>query len=95
VCFAVFSGSDWCGWCKKLEKEVFAQGDFLKGATNRYTLVYVDSPQKKSLLSATAAKRNPELVKKYAIEGFPTVLVLDAQGAVLGKTGYRRGGGAA
>jgi len=92
---AVFSGSDWCGWCKKLEKEVFAQDEFLKDATNRYTLVYVDSPQNESLLSRMAAKRNPELVKKYAIEGFPTVLVLDAQGAVLGKTGYRRGGGAA
>jgi len=92
---AVFSGSDWCGWCKKLEKEVFAQGDFLKDATNRYTLVYIDSPQNESLLSRAAAKRNPELVKKYAIQGFPTVLVLDAQGAVLGKTGYRRGGGAA
>ncbi len=91
----VFSGSDWCGWCKKLEKEVFAQKDFLKDATNRYTLVYVDSPQNESLLSATAAKRNPELVKKYAIQGFPTVFVLDAKGCVLGKTGYRRGGGAA
>jgi len=90
---AVFSGSDWCCWCTRLEEEVFAKEAFLKDATNRYELVFVDSPRDKTRLSEKAKKRNPELVKKYAIRGYPTVLVLDAQGGVLGKTGYQRGGG--
>ena len=47
---ADFSGSDWCGWCKKLDKEVFDTEEFRKGATNEYVLLMVDSPQDQGLL---------------------------------------------
>lgn len=87
-----FSGSDWCGWCKKLDREVFAQPEFLKGVKKDFVLVMVDSPKDKALLSEKAAKQNPELVKKYGISGYPTVLIMDAAGEVLEKTGYRDGG---
>ena len=87
-----FSGSDWCGWCKKLDKEVFAQPEFLKGVKNDFVLVMIDSPSDKSLLSEKAAKQNPELQKKYRISGYPTVLIMDAAGEVLEQTGYRAGG---
>ena len=87
-----FSGSDWCGWCKKLDTEVFAQPEFLKGVKKDFVLVMVDSPKDKALLSEKAAKQNPELVKKYGISGYPTVLIMDAAGEVLEKTGYRDGG---
>ena len=87
-----FSGSDWCGWCKKLDSEVFAKPEFLKGVKKDFVLVMIDSPRDKSLLSEKAAKQNPELQKKYGISGYPTVLIMDAAGEVLDKTGYRDGG---
>ena len=89
---ADFSGSDWCGWCKKLDQEVFDTDVFRKVATNRYVLLMVDSPQDKGLLSEKAKKQNPELVKKYKIRGFPTVLVLDEKGEVQVQAGYQKGG---
>ena len=89
---ADFSGSDWCGWCKKLDREVFATPEFLEGATNKYVLLMIDSPSDKSLLSEKAAKQNPELAKRYKVGGYPTVLLLDAGGKVVLKTGYRAGG---
>ena len=87
-----FSGSDWCGWCKKLDREVFAKPEFLKGVKKDFVLVMIDSPNDKSLLSAKAAKQNPELQRQYKISGYPTVLILDAEGEVLEQTGYREGG---
>jgi len=87
-----FSGSDWCGWCKKLDNEVFAQPEFLKGVKDDFVLVMIDSPSDKSRLSEKAAKQNPGLLKKYGISGFPTVLIMDAAGEVLDQTGYRDGG---
>jgi len=90
--YACFSGSDWCGWCKKLDKEVFSKPGFVDSVTNDYVLVYVDSPSNKELLSEKAQKANPKLVEKYGIHGFPTALILDADGKEIAKTGYRRGG---
>lgn len=87
-----FSGSDWCGWCKKLDKEVFAKPEFLEGAKKDFVLVMIDSPNDEKLLSKKAAEQNPKLVEKYDVHGFPTVLVMDASGTVLEKTGYRDGG---
>lgn len=89
---ADFSGSDWCGWCQRLDKEVFATPEFLAGATNKFVLVMIDSPRDKSILSDHARKANPGLVDKYRVDGYPTVLILDADGKVLDQTGYRRGG---
>ena len=88
-----FSGSDdWCGWCKRLDKEVFATDVFRRGAADKYVLLMVDSPSDKSLLTPEAAKRNPELVKKYDVHGFPTVVVLDPNGKEVLRTGYQKGG---
>jgi protein disulfide-isomerase len=89
---ADFSGSDWCGCCKKLDKEVFDTEEFRKGATNEYVLLMVDTPQDQELLSEKAKKQNPKLVEKYRVEGFPTVLVLDAKGGVVFQGGYEQGG---
>ena len=87
-----FSGSDWCGWCMKLDKEVFSKQEFLKGVKKDFVLVMIDSPNNKSLLSAKAAQQNPELRRQYKISGYPTVLILNAEGEVLERTGYREGG---
>ena len=87
-----FSGSDWCGWCQRLDREVFATDVFRKGAADKYVLLMIDSPSDQSLLTPEAAKRNPELVKKFNVHGFPTVVVLDPKGEVVLRTGYKKGG---
>ena len=89
---ADFSGSDWCFWCQRLDKEVFAQEAFISVATNKYVLLMVDRPRDKSVLSEKAKKQNPELIRKYKIQGFPTVLLLDGDGKIQAETGFVGGG---
>ena len=90
--YACFSGSDWCGWCMKLEREVLSRPEFLDGVKDDFVLVFIDSPRNKDVLSAHAKAANPKLVEKYGIEGFPTALILDGDGKKTGETGYRKGG---
>ena len=78
--YAVFTGSDWCYWCKKLEQECLSKPEFVEEAKKNMILVFIDSPRDKSLLSETAKKRNPELVQKYKISGYPTVMFIDSDG---------------
>ena len=92
--YACFSGSDWCGWCMKLEREVFAHDEFIAGVKDDYVLVFIDSPSNKAVLSEHAKAANAGLVKKYGIDGFPTALILDGDGKKIGETGYRKGGAA-
>ena len=87
-----FSGSDWCGWCKKLEKEVFSKPEFVQAASDDFVLVLIDSPRDKSILSETAKANNPKLVKQYDIHAFPSVLLMNAKGEVYARTGYQPGG---
>lgn len=86
-----FSGSDWCGWCIKLDKEVFSQDAFKKFAKDNLVLLLLDFPRRKEQ-SEEVKKANNALAEKYGIEGFPTVLILDAEGKVIGRTGYQPGG---
>ena len=85
---AVFSGSDWCGWCKELDKKVLSKDAFLKVATNTYELVYIDNPMDTKVLSETGRRNNRRLTEKYGVRGFPTVLVLDAKGAEVATNTY-------
>lgn len=89
---ADFSGSDWCGWCIKLDKEVFAKSVFKKFAKKNLILLMVDFPRNKKKQSKYVQKQNAEMAKKYGVTGFPTVLLLDYNGKVIAKTGYRKGG---
>lgn len=89
-----FSGSDWCGWCIKLDKEVFSQDDFKNYAKDNVVLFLADFPRK-TKQADKLKKQNEELAAKYQVEGFPTVLLLDATGKVLARTGYQPGGAAA
>jgi protein disulfide-isomerase len=79
--YAVFSGSDWCHWCKVLEKDYLSKKEFVDEASKSFELVYIDSPNDKTKLSEKAAKNNPDLVKKYRIRGFPTVKFIAADGS--------------
>jgi thioredoxin-related protein len=86
-----FSGSDWCGWCIKLKKEVFSQSGFIKKAAKNYVLVELDYPQR-TKQPAKIREQNQKLVKTYGVIGFPTVLVTDARGRVYARAGYMAGG---
>lgn len=87
-----FTGSDWCGWCIKLNKEVFSQDPFKAGVKDKFVLVELDYPKDKSKLSAATIKQNEELGKKYAVQGYPTILLADADGKPFAATGYQEGG---
>ena len=89
---AVFSGSDWCIWCKRLENEILSADEFLEIATNAYELVYVDNPKDEKLLSEKGRRNNRRLTGKYGVQGFPSVLVLDADGKVVAQFGYENVG---
>lgn len=86
-----FTGSDWCGWCIKLNKEVFSQPEFAEYAKKNLVAVEVDFPNKKKL-SAEQTKANDALAKKYNIQGYPTIIVLDSEGKKVGELGYMKGG---
>ena len=86
-----FSGSDWCGWCMKLDKEVLSQKAFREYAKDNLVLFVADFPRKKQL-PEPEVKQNKELARTYKVRGFPTVLLLDAEGKTLGETGYQPGG---
>ena len=86
-----FTGSDWCGWCVKLEEEVFSQTDFIKFASESLVLVEIDFPKKK-VQSEELKVQNKALAEKYSIRGFPTVLLLSHDAELIEKTGYLSGG---
>ncbi len=88
--FLSFSGSDWCGWCKRLDKEVLSTPEFQKALSQKMIFVQVDFP-KKPLPDALKAQ-NDALMKEYKVRGFPTIIVLDANGNKLGTLGYKEGG---
>lgn len=86
-----FTGSDWCGWCIKLHKEVFSHEAFKQFAADKLVLVEIDFPRKDSQSKELKAQ-NKKLAEKYGIRGFPTILVLSPDGELVGKTGYKAGG---
>ena len=88
---AFFTGSDWCGWCMKLRSEALDTKEFEKFAADNLILFEADFPRGKKI-SDKVKKQNAELAAKYRVRGYPTVLLLNAEGSELGKTGYQEGG---
>lgn len=86
-----FTGSDWCGWCKKLDKEVFSQQAWKDYAAKHLVLVEVDFPRGFQLPEATK-KQNEALAKKFQIQGYPTIIITSASGTKKGELGYVEGG---
>lgn len=89
--FIDFTGSDWCGWCIKLDKEILSKSEFKQYAKDKLVLLEVDFPREKNQ-SAQQKKENRALAKKYGIEGYPTLIVLDSKGEKIGELGYMKGG---
>ena len=86
-----FTGSDWCGWCMKLDREVFSTAEFQNFASKNLVLVKLDFPRRKPQTEALK-KQNEQLAQKYGIQGFPTIIVLNGQGEKVGELGYMEGG---
>ncbi|MEZ6037990.1 MAG: thioredoxin family protein [Planctomycetota bacterium] len=94
VILADFTGSDWCGWCIKLHKEVFDTPEFQKWADEKVVLLELDFPRNKQLPEDLVAQ-NKGLQRKFGIRGFPTIVFMDAEGNEVGRSGYLKGGPAA
>jgi protein disulfide-isomerase len=90
--FIDFTGSDWCGWCIKLDKEVFGTKQFAEFAAKNLVLVKLDFPRKLKQ-SDELKKANAALKDQFSIEGFPTLIVLNGEGKELWRqVGYMEGG---
>lgn len=93
-----FTGSDWCGWCIKLQKEVFFTEPFQKWAKQHVILVELDYPRKKQLEPALQ-QQNAQLQQMFQVKGYPTAFIVipeNVEGKVnlkqLAKSGYVAGG---
>jgi protein disulfide-isomerase len=86
-----FTGTDWCTFCNRLNKEVFKQKEFKTWAASKVILLTLDFPQKKAL-PAPLTKQNKMLAAKYKVTAWPTILFVAPSGKELGRTGYAKGG---
>lgn len=87
-----FTGSDWCPACMMISRDVFSKPEFLAYAKDNLELVEVDFPMRKSQPDDVKAQ-NAKLQEEYAIEGFPTIVVLNPEGKKVAQmVGYAGGG---
>jgi thioredoxin-related protein len=87
-----FTGSDWCGYCKHMEADIFSKPQFQDYAAKNLVLVELDFPRFKQQ-SDEVRKQNMKLASEYDIEAFPTLIVLSPEGKpVANIMGYIEGG---
>lgn len=93
-----FTGSDWCGWCKRLQAEVFFKPEFEKWAKEKVVLLELDFPRR-TQLPQDLQNQNNQLGQFFGVQGFPTIWFVKASkidGKInfekLGNTGYLAGG---
>ena len=93
---ANFTGSDWCGWCKRLTANVFTHKEFKDWAAKNVILLELDYPRAKQLPEEVRGQ-NASLQQAFQVSGFPTIWVFrlrkdEASNQYniipLGKTGY-------
>ena len=84
-----FTGSDWCGPCKRLKADFFSSEDF-KAKADDFVLVLVDMPRRKDIITPEQRQKNVVLMKKYNKKGsFPNIFGLDSKGKILAEiSGY-------
>jgi protein disulfide-isomerase len=98
--FGFFTGSDWCGWCHKLQKDVFAKPAFINWANEKVVLLELDFPKRKQL-PIELQQQNVQLAQAFQVQGYPTVwmFTLDKDSAnsknvklnAMGSLGYPSG----
>jgi len=90
-----FTGSDWCGWCIRLNQEVFSKAEFKNVIPKSFVLVELDFPQKpqnKAKMTKATIAQNNKLKNQFRITGFPTIYLTDQHGKPYARTGYAAGG---
>ncbi|MBS1372118.1 MAG: thioredoxin fold domain-containing protein [Lentisphaeria bacterium] len=87
--FAYFTGSDWCPVCKEFSAKVLQTQRFRDFVKGKVILLFLDFPQEHELPAALALQ-NEQWQAKYQVEGFPTMLLVDAEGNELDRLGYSR-----
>ena len=85
--FINFTGSDWCGWCKLMDRSVFSQEGWKAYAKEALVLLWVDFPRNKALVPEAIAPKNKALAEKYGVQGYPTYVILSPEGEELGRLG--------
>jgi thioredoxin-related protein len=88
----VFQGSDWCGPCIKLDREIWSTDTFKEFSKSHFVMLKADFPRRKAnQLDSEQVRKNTLLAEKYNPAGyFPFVVVLNSDGKVLGETGYKK-----
>ena len=95
-----FTGSDWCGWCKRLQREVFFTPEFEKWADENVVLMELDFPRR-TPISQELREQNGQLQQMFGVRGYPTIWFVNptvnsetnqVNFARIGKTGYVAGG---
>lgn len=89
--FVNFTGSDWCGWCFRLDDEVFSQTQFIQFAQENLVMLEIDFPRDIPQTDEVKAY-NSNLLESFKIPGFPTILLLNENGNEINRTGYKSGG---
>lgn len=97
--FLFFTGSDWCGWCIRLQKEVFYKPEFASWAKENVVLVELDFPRRKQL-PTELQQQNAQMQQMFGVRGYPTVWFVtpvQQEGKkvnlnALGSLGYQAGG---
>lgn len=89
----LFTGSDWCTWCIKLERESLDTPEFASAVDGKFIFVKLDFPRS-TLSNVGNSSQNDALRDKFKVMGFPTVVIVDpATGKKIASTGYKAGGG--
>jgi protein disulfide-isomerase len=86
-----FTGSDWCGWCKRLDREILSTTEFTAFAAENLVLVKIDFPRYAPLPPAQKVA-NEQLAGRFNVQGYPSVYVLSKEGNLVGQLGYMEGG---
>lgn len=87
----LFTGSDWCVWCKKLHEEILDTDVFKEWAGENIILIYVDFPRNDYRSEATR-EQNSALDEKFDVSGYPTAIITDSSGKELTRLSYMQGG---
>ena len=92
--FVNFTGSDWCGYCIKLEEEIFTKPEFAAEASKHFVFVFMDHPRDAALKAKVVdTALRDKLGQTHGIRGFPSIVLMSADETPYGMASYKRGFG--
>ena len=76
---ALFTGSDWCGFCIRMNRDLLSKGKFQEFAKQELVAVYLDFPNKKPM-SSEMRRTNAAIGERFKVDGYPTIVILAPDG---------------